>query len=103
MGTFDVIIGAGPAGAMAGYTLGQTKLRTLLINKSTFPCRKICGGGLTHRAYRELPFDITPFIAPGTCLPLTKCACYSTQFYPARNGHRSLTWRAFLSRNLACR
>lgn len=34
----------------------------LLIEKTTFPRRKACGGGLTRRAYAELPFDISPVI-----------------------------------------
>ncbi|MDY6846222.1 MAG: geranylgeranyl reductase family protein, partial [Chloroflexota bacterium] len=63
MKRFDVIIvGAGPAGATAGYWLGKAGLDVLIIDKSTFPRRKICGGGLTQRAFSEIPFDISPVI-----------------------------------------
>jgi geranylgeranyl reductase family protein len=57
-----IIIGAGPAGSMAGYFLAKAGLNVLIIDKSTFPRRKICGGGLTHRAYLEIPYDISPVI-----------------------------------------
>ncbi len=63
MDTKDVIIiGAGPAGTTAGYSLAKAGLDTLIIDKAAFPRRKICGGGLTHRAYLEIPFDISPVI-----------------------------------------
>lgn len=59
MAIFDsIIVGAGPAGAMAGYFLAKAGQNVLIIEKSTFPRRKVCGGGLTHRAYREIPFAI---------------------------------------------
>ena len=63
MTIFDVIIvGAGPSGAMAGFHLAQAGMNVLLLEKSTFPRRKVCGGGLTHRAFKEIPFDISPVI-----------------------------------------
>ncbi|MGD0821409.1 MAG: geranylgeranyl reductase family protein [Desulfomonilia bacterium] len=50
MEIYDVIIvGCGPAGATAGHILGKLGLHTLLIDKSIFPRRKLCGGGLTHK------------------------------------------------------
>jgi geranylgeranyl reductase family protein len=63
MKIYDAIIaGAGPAGAIAGYTLSKAGLSVLMLEKSAFPRRKVCGGGLTHRAYQACPFDITPII-----------------------------------------
>ena len=63
MKPFDVIIvGGGPAGATGGYWLGKAGLDVLIIDKSTFPRRKICGGGLTRRAFFEIPFDISSVI-----------------------------------------
>lgn len=63
MKPFDVIIvGGGPAGASGGYWLGKAGLDVLIIDKSTFPRLKICGGGLTRRAFSEIPFDISPVI-----------------------------------------
>jgi geranylgeranyl reductase family protein len=52
---YDVIIaGAGPAGSTAGYILGKSGLRVLLVDKSTFPRNKVCGGLITHKTTRLL-------------------------------------------------
>jgi geranylgeranyl reductase family protein len=60
---FDVaIVGAGPAGATAAYRLSRAGARVLLIDKATFPRDKPCGGGLTLRAVKELPVDVTPVV-----------------------------------------
>lgn len=39
-----VVIGAGPAGALAARQLALLGLRTLLVDKSSFPREKVCGG-----------------------------------------------------------
>jgi geranylgeranyl reductase family protein len=63
MNLFDVIIvGSGPSGAIAGYTTASNGLRTLILDRSLFPRRKICGGGLTYRARNLIPFDISEII-----------------------------------------
>ena len=63
MKIYDVIIvGAGPAGSIAGYNLARSGLDGLIIEKSNFPRRKVCGGGLSGRAYQELPFEIDAVI-----------------------------------------
>jgi geranylgeranyl reductase family protein len=55
MNQYDVIIvGCGPAGATAGYLLGSFGFHTVLIDKSTFPRRKLCGGILTHKTLKLL-------------------------------------------------
>lgn len=47
---YDVIIaGAGPAGSTAGYILRKSGLRVLLVDKNTFPRKKVCGGLITHK------------------------------------------------------
>lgn len=59
----DVIIaGAGPAGSIAAYELARSGIRVLLLEKSAFPRYKVCGGGLTHKIIKEIPFDITEII-----------------------------------------
>jgi geranylgeranyl reductase family protein len=45
-----IIIGAGPAGATLAYELATRKIRALVIEKSTLPRYKCCGGGLTVKA-----------------------------------------------------
>lgn len=41
-----VVVGAGPAGSMAGYRAARLGLRTIIIDKENFPRDKPCGGGL---------------------------------------------------------
>src|SRR5437763_14925258 len=63
MEPFDVaIVGAGPAGSTAAYRLATAGARVLLVDKATFPRDKPCGGGVTGRAARLLPFSIEPVV-----------------------------------------
>jgi flavin-dependent dehydrogenase len=45
-----IVVGAGPAGAMAAYELARRSLRVLLVDKSRFPRAKVCGCCLNGRA-----------------------------------------------------
>ena len=52
---FDVIvIGAGPAGSTAAYLLSINGFKVLIIDKTTFPRDKLCGGLLTHKSIKLL-------------------------------------------------
>jgi geranylgeranyl reductase family protein len=63
MERFDVaIVGAGPAGSTTAYRLARARARVLLIDKARFPRDKPCGGGLTMRAVRQLPFSVEPVV-----------------------------------------
>jgi len=55
-----IVVGAGPAGAMAAFHLAGKGISVLLLEKSDFPRYKVCGGGLTHKILNEIPFDISP-------------------------------------------
>jgi geranylgeranyl reductase family protein len=60
---FDVaVVGAGPAGSTAAYRLASAGARVLLVDKAAFPRAKPCGGGVTGRAARLLPFSIEPVV-----------------------------------------
>ena len=60
---YDVaIVGAGPAGSTAAYHLATAGASVLLLDKATFPRDKPCGGGVTGRAARQLPFSIAPVV-----------------------------------------
>jgi geranylgeranyl reductase family protein len=63
MDRYDVaIVGGGPAGSTAAYRLAQAGATVLLVDKATFPRDKPCGGGVTGRAVRLLPFSIEPVV-----------------------------------------
>jgi geranylgeranyl reductase family protein len=61
--SFDVaVVGAGPAGSTAAYRLARAGARVLLVDRAVFPRDKPCGGGVTGRAARLLPFSIDPVV-----------------------------------------
>lgn len=49
-----LVIGAGPAGAAAGYWLARHGLDVVMVDKKTFPREKTCGDGLTPRAVKQI-------------------------------------------------
>lgn len=49
-----VVIGAGPAGALAGYQLAKQGLRTLIVEATRFPRPKVCGGCINRRGIAAL-------------------------------------------------
>jgi geranylgeranyl reductase family protein len=64
---FDVlVVGAGPAGSTAAYRLAKAGASVLLADKARFPRDKPCGGGLTMRAVRQLPFLVEPVVEDRT-------------------------------------
>src|SRR5579872_1781265 len=77
--TFDVVVsGAGPAGSTAARECAAAGLKVALVDKAEFPRDKPCGGGVTVRCSRMLPFDLSPvseraihgvlFSAPGASI-----------------------------------
>ena len=59
MEQFDVaVIGAGPAGSMTAYRLAEAGLSVVMLDRASFPRDKPCGGGLTMRGVRLLPFSV---------------------------------------------
>lgn len=62
-----VIIGAGPAGACAGYWLSAAGLKTALVDRRKFPREKLCGGLLTCKTVdilrTVLPVEEIPKLA----------------------------------------
>lgn len=59
MTRYDVIIaGAGPAGSTAARECAARGLSVLLVEKEEFPRAKPCGGAVSLRAARLLPFEL---------------------------------------------
>ena len=69
-----VVVGAGPAGAVAARELARAKIEVLLVDKATFPRQKVCGGCL-GRAAIELLRDCGLQHLPGQLGhgPRTRC------------------------------
>jgi geranylgeranyl reductase family protein len=60
---FDVfVVGAGPAGSATAIHLVRGGARVLLADRARFPRDKPCGGGLTGRALRHAPCDVSPVV-----------------------------------------
>jgi geranylgeranyl reductase family protein len=57
-----IVVGAGPAGSTAAYRLASAGGEVLLLDRARFPRDKPCGGGVTGRAERLLPFSIEPVV-----------------------------------------
>jgi geranylgeranyl reductase family protein len=49
-----VVVGAGPAGASAAYSLARAGIDVLLVDREVFPREKVCGDGLASRALAVL-------------------------------------------------
>jgi geranylgeranyl reductase family protein len=63
MQEFDVVvIGCGPAGNTAAYRLAAAGARVLMLEREALPRPKVCGGGLSRKTLRELPFPVTAVV-----------------------------------------
>jgi len=58
-----VVVGAGPAGATAAKFLAEKGEKVLLIDKSSFPRDKPCGGGLSVRTLKRFNYISKDLIA----------------------------------------
>lgn len=52
--TDAVIIGAGPAGISAAISLQKAGVSNIVLEKSTFPREKTCGGLVTHKTLKKV-------------------------------------------------
>src|SRR3990172_813303 len=65
---FDVIIaGAGPAGSTCARECAREGLKTLLLDKDSFPRSKPCGGAVSRRALSLLDFTLPDHIIEKEC------------------------------------
>lgn len=49
-----IVIGAGPAGSLTACLLARARLKVLLVERKSFPRRKVCGGCLNAQAMASL-------------------------------------------------
>ena len=76
---FDVIIaGAGPAGATCARVCAKAGIRTLLLERDTFPRPKPCGGALSERGLSHLGIPLPPDIIEQECFGVRVHAGTST-------------------------
>jgi geranylgeranyl reductase family protein len=57
-----IVVGAGPAGSTCAHRLASSGVKVLVLDRARFPRDKPCGGGVTGRAARLLPFSIDPVV-----------------------------------------
>ena len=53
-----IVVGAGPAGAMAAIEAAKAGLSVAVLEKVKLPRRKVCAGGLVKRAVKLIPREI---------------------------------------------
>jgi geranylgeranyl reductase family protein len=63
-----IVVGAGPAGSTVAFRLASAGSSVLLLDRAEFPRDKPCGGGVTGRAVRLLPFSIEPVVEDVVCV-----------------------------------
>ncbi len=57
-----MIVGGGPAGASAAFTLRQAGKRALVLEKERLPRYKTCGGAVSRRVLAQFPFSFESVI-----------------------------------------
>lgn len=60
-----IVVGGGPAGASAARHAARLGLETLVLERARFPRDKVCAGGLTTAALRELGLPFPPELIEG--------------------------------------
>jgi len=53
-----IVVGGGPSGSSAARAAAKAGLKVLVLEKSTMPRRKVCGGGVSAQALGYLDFEI---------------------------------------------
>ncbi len=75
-----IVIGAGPAGAVAAHQLAKHGLQTLLVERQAWPRKKVCGGCLNGRALAVLEsIGIRHVLDDSLAAPLTRLIVQARQ------------------------
>jgi len=84
MKTDVVVVGAGPAGCAAAHDLASRGVRVLLLDRTEFPRKKVCAGGLTVKARRALPYSIEPVVQRTVSSLAISCRLRRPQVLPGK-------------------
>ena len=72
MDSCDVlIVGGGPAGSSCAWELRRAGLDTIILDKSTFPRNKTCGGWITPAVLEDLEIDRGDYATNAVFQPIT--------------------------------
>jgi flavin-dependent dehydrogenase len=66
-----LIIGGGPAGSSCAKALHDAGLCAIILDKSTFPRNKVCGGWITPAVLDDLNIDLTAYATGRVIQPIT--------------------------------
>ncbi|MGH9717706.1 MAG: NAD(P)/FAD-dependent oxidoreductase [Candidatus Acidiferrales bacterium] len=66
-----LIVGGGPAGSACAWALRRAGLDVAIIDRSTFPRNKVCGGWITPAVLQELQIDPNEYGKKRVLQPLT--------------------------------
>lgn len=55
----SIVVGGGPAGSSAAYTMARAGLNVLLLEKEKMPRYKCCGGGISRKVREILDFNFS--------------------------------------------
>jgi menaquinone-9 beta-reductase len=81
-----IVIGAGPAGAIAARQLALQGLQTLLVERQTWPRNKVCGGCLNGQALSLLKkIGLVRTLNASKAAPLTRLIVHAQQKSAAVN------------------
>lgn len=57
-----IVVGAGPAGSATAFECARRGVSVLILDRAEFPRDKPCGGGVSIRSAKLLPFDLSPVV-----------------------------------------
>ncbi len=76
-----LIVGGGPAGSSCAWALSRAGIDVAILDKSTFPRDKVCGGWITPQVIDALDVDILDYSRARTLQPITgfKTGCMGSR------------------------
>ncbi len=66
-----LIVGGGPAGSSCAWQLRRAGIDVAILDKSTFPRNKVCGGWITLPVFDELEIEAADYARTNVLQPIT--------------------------------